>query len=197
MNPTAGQDEAPSPTLSRGVCYLSLVLELPAWLAGHVQDWRARQGEGRGVPPHVTVFITQASADPEGRREQIEALRCVCRGVPARSLRLGGTGSFRPLSQVAYLDLQDHDAAALAALHARCCEVLPDASPFEYRPHVTLVQNAPDEVLERALRDFSGLSAQIPLSRLCLFQGDLSGWEQVGTVYLGTEEPGSAEDAEG
>lgn len=148
---------------------------------------RLSYGEDRArhIPTHVTLL-------PPTRLEaqEVDRLRGHLRQV-ARTHRpfevvLRGTGTFRPVSQVVYVQVAQGVAP---------CEQLeqsvrqgPVASPlaFPYHPHVTVAHDLPQERLDRAFTELAGFCCRFTATelRMYLHTGDQA-WRSVATYPLG------------
>lgn len=177
-------ERVPSPTLIPGREYLSVVLGVPAPLRASLESWRSRHVPDQAVPPHITVFIAEADRRAVDAHGTWETLRRAAARVEPFTVGLQGAGSFLPVSPVAFLEL-DAGAQQLHALHRACAQRLPDASPFPFRPHLTIAQELSEDLLGRALRDFAGHRGEFPARSLEVFHGNQAAWRRVGSLPLG------------
>lgn len=139
---------------------IGVAVAIPEPHASVLVGWRRRIGdpEADKIPPHVTLLPpTDLGAD---QLELIEKhLSEAARTVPPFTMRLSGTGTFRPISQVVFVQV----SAGIAE-----CELLEEAVrrhpierelEFPYHPHVTVGHDIADHQLDQAfdgLRDFVG-----------------------------------------
>ncbi len=86
-------------------------------------------------------------------------------------MHLLGTGTFRPVSPVVFIQV---------ARGVADCEVLEKCDPhraarresldFPYHPHVTVAQDVPDDALDLAYDGLSGFVARFAVERFALFE---------------------------
>ncbi|HEX2901893.1 MAG TPA: 2'-5' RNA ligase family protein [Jatrophihabitans sp.] len=159
----------------RSTVRIGVAVAIPEPHASVLVGWRRRIGdpEADKIPPHVTLLPpTDLEAD---QLELIEKHLSEAAGaVPPFVMRLSGTGTFRPVSQVVFVQV----SAGIAE-----CEMLEGAVrrhpierelEFPYHPHVTVGHDIPDEQLDQAfdgLRDFVG---QFPVDHFRMYfqEGD-------------------------
>lgn len=160
---------------------VGVALPVPEPWGGHVQRMRMSYGEGRAehIPTHITLLPpTEVSA------RTAEALRAhlgeVAGEHPPFEVILRGTGTFRPVSDVVFIQV---------ARGVSSCEQLerhirsgPLERPlaFPYHPHVTLAHDLPGQVLDRAFADLAAFSCSFTASSFRLYAHDGDGvWGQV------------------
>jgi len=155
---------------------IGVAVAIPEPHASVLVGWRRRVGdpEADKIPPHVTLLPpTDLDAD---QLELIEKhLSEAATTVPPFTMRLSGTGTFRPISQVVFVQV----SAGIAE-----CELLEGAvrrPPIEreleypYHPHVTVGHDISDEQLDQAfdgLRDFVG---QFTVDHFRMYSQDADG----------------------
>lgn len=165
---------------------VGVALPIPPPWGQHLQDLRVGYGEERArhIPTHVTLMPpTPVEA------EQIEELRAHLADVAAAQapyeVVLRGTGTFRPVSDVVYIQV---------AQGVSRCEQLERAvreGPvkrellFPYHPHVTVVHDAPEEVLDRAFADLAAFTCRFEAASFRLYRHDGDGrWQVVEEFAL-------------
>lgn len=139
------------PQRSPGQDWLGVVVAIPEPWVTQLTELRLNLGDLQGsmVPAHITIL--PPTPFPSGERpEIIRHLREVAKHHHPFRVTLKGSSSFRPISPVAFLNV-DHGA--------RECESLADEvrtgpldieQRFPYHPHVTLAQGLEDPVLDLA-----------------------------------------------
>lgn len=141
-----------------GTVRIGVAVPVPEPHASVLAGWRRRIGdpEAGKIPPHVTLLPpTDFEAD---HLELVEKhLAVAAAAVAPFTMRLASTGTFRPVSQVVFVQV----SAGIAQ-----CELLEEAVrrppierevDFPYHPHVTVGHDVADEQLDEAfdgLRDF-------------------------------------------
>lgn len=135
---------------------------------------RAGDPQARCVPPHVTLLPpTQVGAADLPVIEK--HLACVSHRHEPFELHLCGTGTFRPVSQVVFVQV----AAGLSQ-----CELIEAAvragplhreTPFPYHPHVTIAQDVPTAALDAAYDRLHGYDARFRVESFTMFEQDVGG----------------------
>ncbi|MBV9592869.1 MAG: 2'-5' RNA ligase family protein [Actinobacteria bacterium] len=136
--------------------------------------WRHRVGDPLAsvIPPHVTLLpptdLPRADLDAIDKH-LVEAARA----CDPFAMHLFGTGTFRPLTPVVFIQV----ARGIAE-----CEVLEKAIrsgplgrklDFPYHPHVTVAQEVGDDALDEAYEALSAFVARFLVSGFSLFVKDL------------------------
>ncbi|MFC7573787.1 2'-5' RNA ligase family protein [Klenkia terrae] len=153
-----------------------MVVDIPEPWAQLLVNWRAKCGDPQAgvVPPHVTLLPPTEVATAD--RSLISAhLAAVARSHPPFEIRLQGTGTFRPVSEVVFV--------AVAAGVADCAAIATDvrsgplARPlsFPYHPHVTVAHDVPAEALDMAATELAGLECTFPVGHFTEFEQQSSG----------------------
>ncbi|MET7425616.1 2'-5' RNA ligase family protein [Dactylosporangium sp. NPDC005555] len=127
------------------------------------------------VPAHVTLLgpTVVAAAD-------LPAIDRHLTGVAARhsafEVRLRGTGTFRPLTQVVFVavaaGISECERLHEAVLGAAAIET---SVPFPYHPHVTVAHNVAPEALDAVFADLAGYEAVFAVDGFALFEHDEGG----------------------
>jgi 2'-5' RNA ligase len=160
-----------SPTIRPGQVYAGVVIELPEPVGRELQDWRASFGDpaSYAVPAHITLMIAPRCATWE---DVVQRVRSVAREWEPFRIGINGTGTFRPVSPVVYLRI-DEGAEQCRALHdALHDEELVSASPFEFHPHVTIAQSVEEQDLDRAQEMLRTYRAGFLVDRIGLYELD-------------------------
>lgn len=123
----------------------------------------------QAIPAHITI-LPPTEVDGERRGELENHLTWVCEGVAPFEILLRGTGTFRPISPVVFVQL----AAGIAQ-----CESLESAVragpvrrelDFNYHPHVTVAHNLPEDMLEHAFTTLGLFEARFMASSVHLYE---------------------------
>lgn len=165
---------------------VGIALPVPEPWGTMVQQARIAYGETRAehIPTHVTLLPpTETTAD---RLEHLLTyLDAVARRMAPFPMVLRGTGTFRPVSDVVYVQV---------ARGVSSCEQLERAVrrgpvwrelEFPYHPHVTLAHDLPGEVLDRAFTEFADLVAEFEAREFVVYvhHGD-EAWRPLVTYEL-------------
>jgi 2'-5' RNA ligase len=150
---------------------LGVVVSIPEPWAQLLVEWRRKCGDPQAnlVPPHVTLL--PPTEVPVAERAEISAhLARVAAGHPPFDMRLAGTDTFRPVSEVVFV--------AVARGMAECERIAgavrtgPLARPlnFPYHPHVTVAHDVPTDMLDMASAGLSDLEAQFRVASFTEFE---------------------------
>ena len=136
------------------------------------------------IPPHVTL-LPPTLVDGEDLPDFGAHLRSVCGSVAPFEMVLSGTGTFRPISPVVFVQV----SSGLAA-----CEILEAgirSGPvereleFPYHPHVTIAHHLEDDALDRAFEGLSDFRCDFTVDSVELYQHDEDGvWRVVRSFPL-------------
>ncbi len=159
---------------------VGVALAIPEPHAAALSGWRRRIGdpEAYKIPPHVTLLPpTDFELD---QLEIVEKhLADAATAVLPFTMRLAGTGSFRPVSQVVFVQVSTGIAE---------CELLEEAVrrhpidrelEFPYHPHVTVGHDIPDERLDEAFEGLRDFIAQFAVDHFTMYSQDDDGTWQV------------------
>lgn len=155
---------------------IGVAVAIPEPHASVLVGWRRRIGDSEAgkIPPHVTLLPpTELAVD---QLELIEKhLSEAARTVPPFTMRLSGTGTFRPISQVVFVQVSSGIAE---------CELLEEAVrrppierevEFPYHPHVTVGHDIPDPQLDEAFDGLRDFVAQFSVDHFRMYSQDDDG----------------------
>jgi 2'-5' RNA ligase len=155
---------------------IGVALAIPQPHASVLVGWRRRVGdpEAEKIPPHVTLLPpTDFEAD---QLELVEKhLSDAASAVLPFTMRLAGTGTFRPVSPVVFVQV----SAGIAE-----CELLEGAVrrppivrelEFPYHPHVTVGHGIADDQLDQAFVGLRDFVAQFRIDRFTMYSQDADG----------------------
>lgn len=151
-----------------------------------LQDARERVGDplARFIPPHVTLLPPTEidAASLEAFEEHLEVL--AASHAPFR-MTLSGTGTFRPLSPVVFVQVSSGISQ---------CELLETAVrtgpverhlEFNYHPHVTIAHNLAEDKLDAAFEDLVDFRCSFDVASFELFdQADDGVWRPLSSYTL-------------
>ncbi|MCA1782919.1 MAG: 2'-5' RNA ligase family protein [Dermatophilaceae bacterium] len=150
---------------------------------------RLREGFGDpmagAIPAHITILPPTVVEEQE--RDRFEAhLRWVCDELEPFEVHLRGTGTFRPVSPVVFVQL----AAGIAQCEA--IEAAVRSGPvsreldFNYHPHVTVAHHLPDEALDRAFDELGSYEVRFSVDAVHLYEhGADEVWRPVAQFDFG------------
>lgn len=133
---------------------------------------RARTGYGEGRAAHIPTHITLLPPTPATAAEVAQLrghLAMVTDQTEAFPVMLRGTGTFRPVSQVVYIQV----AAGVASCEQleRAVRSGPMDRPlqFPYHPHVTIAHDLPAETLDKAFAELSDFACEFFADRVVMY----------------------------
>ena len=176
-----------SPTLKPGHRYLSVIAHVSGENAQRLEEWKRTVVGGAAAPisTHVTVYLAElneslleAFQSPKVR----EAL-----DVPRFEARWGTVHSFRPVTEVEYLNLEA-GKAEFEQIHQKLVELFgAGAASFPYVPHVTLGHGLTEAQVANAHKVFDALPAEqrtFTVDHLHYSSYDGQNWEEIGVLPL-------------
>jgi 2'-5' RNA ligase len=163
---------------------VGILLVIPEPYGGELQVRRAAYGDPpvSGVPTHVTL-LPPTEVEPDelpGIEEHLAAVAAEHR--PFR-MRLRGTGSFRPISQVVFVNVTEGTADCVALEAEVRSGALARELQFPYHPHVTLAHDLDQATLDAAFREFAEYDAGFGLAGFGLYQQHDDGKWKVRRVF--------------
>jgi 2'-5' RNA ligase len=166
---------------------LGVAIAIPEPHATVLSDWRRQSGDPAAdlMWPHVTLLPpTPVSHDDLGVIE--EHLARSARTVEPFEMHLSGTGTFRPVSPVVFVQV---------ARGVANCEVLEAAVrsgplerelDFPYHPHVTVAQLVAEPELDRVYDGLAAFTARFEIASFQLFcRVDDGHWQTRSEFSLG------------
>ncbi|MET1034007.1 MAG: 2'-5' RNA ligase family protein [Arthrobacter sp.] len=168
-----GEDRA-APGTSAGMNCVGIVIRLPESLSRELERWRASFGDPLAavVPPHITLVTGTDTDDWEGALEHV---RTVARRGRPFSLRLRGTGTFRPVTPVVYLNVAEGWDECVRLHGMLQSGPLASDLEFEYHPHLTVAHDVTDAGMDYAMSVLSDYDAAFRVESIGLFEHDVTG----------------------
>jgi 8-oxo-dGTP pyrophosphatase MutT (NUDIX family)/2'-5' RNA ligase len=165
---------------------LGVIARLPEPLGIHVQAWRRALGDpvaGR-IVPHLTLVPPQTVAERDLTRAAALVERAAAEAVPF-VVELDGAATFLPDAPVAYLAVRE-GGPALHDLEVALQESPLDRRTHPFHPHVTVLQDRPEERIEAAAAELAGFRAAFPVRELALMR-EAPGkvWRPLATATVG------------
>jgi 2'-5' RNA ligase len=170
---------------------VGVAVAIPEPHATVLSKWRRQVGDPAAdlVYPHVTLLPPTPV-----RADQMDEVQGHLAGVAGDHvpfvMHLAGTGTFRPISPVVFIQV---------ATGVADCELLESAIrrgplarelDFPYHPHVTVAQDIGADALDEAYDGLSGFVARFPVERFALFsRNGGGGWTWRTEFELGSATP--------
>ncbi len=173
-------------TVSEGMS-VGVILGFPPAIAKELQRWRASFGDPMAgvVPAHITLVTTTPTDDWEATRAHV---REVARNQTPFMVTISGTGSFRPVSPVVYINVEEGFDACVDLHEKLQTGPLERELPFSYHPHVTIAHDVAPESLDEAETVLESYKATFPVVSMGLYEHDADGiWQLREELDFGTE----------
>lgn len=176
---------------------VGVALPVPDPWGSRIQQARRGYGEERAalIPTHITLLPpTPATEEQIGALYQhLEALAA---GFPPFRVVLRGTGSFRPVSEVVFIQVAQGVSPCEQLESAVRSGPIDRELAFPYHPHVTVAHDLPSDVLDRAFNDLADFAADFVATHFTLYAHDGDeAWRPVRHFHLrGPVDPGYLPD---
>lgn len=128
------------------------------------------------IPAHITL-LPPTEVDSRTYAAFLGHCEVVAAAEPGFEVVLRGTGTFRPLSEVVFVQVAQGVSACESIESALRAGPLMRGLEFAYHPHVTVAHDATPEELDRAGADLADFSASFPVTTFHLYElGDDLVW---------------------
>lgn len=166
---------------------IGVSIPVPDPLGARLQQYRIDLGDesARYIPTHVTVLPPYDIEHHLLAEVYAHLARAAVRLEPYK-IRLRGTGTFRPVSPVVFINVVEGISE---------CEVLTEsvvAGPlvpdlrFPYHPHVTVAHELSEADMDSAFEDWADVDESFMVTGFHLYEFDTeTGWEPTRTFEFG------------
>ncbi|WP_120522141.1 2'-5' RNA ligase family protein [Arthrobacter celericrescens] len=169
--------EATEGDIDGGKPSVGVILGFPADIAAELQQWRASFGDPMAgvIPAHITLVTTTPAHDWDATTRHVRSI--AGRQAPF-TVTISGTGSFRPVSPVVFLKVEDGFGECVSLHEQLQSGPLERDLPFPYHPHVTVAHDVAPENLDEAESVLKDYSATFPVASMGLYEHDSNGiWQ--------------------
>jgi 2'-5' RNA ligase len=142
-------------------------------LAGHAPE----------TPAHITLVPPTDVATPLA--SVVDHLATVSSESVSFEVAVRGTGTFRPLTPVVYLDVVTGAEGCRRLAADTGSGPLTTTARFPYHPHVTLAHHVPSRDLDVAMADWADFEAGWRVTGFRLYRLAASEWSPVRSFSLG------------
>ena len=165
---------------------VGLSIPIPPPYVDALRSCRRRSGDRMAdlVNPHITL-IPPTPVPTDELEGLIEDLRERCARHQRFRVRLRGTGSFRPVSDVVFVAVAE--GISSCELLADSLRVGPLRTPlrFPYHPHVTVAQDVSADALDAAFEGLEGFRADLMIDEVWVHRQEADeSWTPLGTLPL-------------
>ncbi|WP_353944315.1 2'-5' RNA ligase family protein [Streptomyces sp. HUAS MG91] len=166
-----------------GTVTIGVSIAVPEPHGSLLQERRAGFGDAaaHGIPTHITL-LPPTEVDG-GQLPAIEAhlAEVAATGRPF-AMRLSGTGTFRPLSPVVFVQVVE-GAEACTWLQKQVRDASGPVArelQFPYHPHVTVAHGIAEEAMDRAFAELADYEAAWPCTGFALYEQGADGiWRRL------------------
>jgi 2'-5' RNA ligase len=152
---------------------IGVSLAVPEPWGSRLQQFRVTNGDTQGaaIPTHITLV-----PPVEAETADLEPIGQHLAGVAARHapypVRLRGSGTFRPVSPVVFVNVVE--GISQTEQLARACRSGPLALTLDYpyHPHVTVAHHLDDDRLDRAFEEMAGFDCAFTVTGFHLYVHD-------------------------
>ena len=164
---------------------VGVAIAIPQPHATVLTNWRRDVGDASAdlIWPHVTLL--PPTPVPVERMAEIGShLGDAARASAPFVMHLSGTGTFRPVSPVVFVQVAQGLSNCELLERAVRTGPLKRSLEFPYHPHVTVAQDIDEAGLDHAFSGLSDFVARFPVNHFVLFSRDAQSRWQWRTEYL-------------
>jgi len=163
---------------------IGVAIAIPEPWATQLQDYRTAIGDetANRIPTHITL-VPPTDVDDVVAVE--DHLASVAPRRDAFRVHLRGTGTFRPVSPVVFVNVVEGIAGCEQLAAAVRTGPLEVRLQFPYHPHVTVAHHLDDESLDRAFAELADFECEFEADEFHLYlHDDEAGWQPDRTFRL-------------
>jgi 2'-5' RNA ligase len=155
---------------------IGVAVEIPAPWAQQLEDARERFGDplARAIPAHLTL-LPPTAVPRAGLGQVIDHLHSVARVLSPFELVLAGTDTFRPVSPVVFVRVQEGGGDCDRLQQAVRTGPLDRELSFPFHPHVTVAHHLDDDALDRAAKELADFAAAFDVTGFVLYEHGTDG----------------------
>jgi 2'-5' RNA ligase len=165
---------------------IGVSIAIPTPHAEMLQGKRASFGDplADSIPTHVTL-LPPTEVEDEDLATVVDHLEVVATQGHAFPMVLRGTGTFRPVSPVVFVQVSGGLAECEQLEKAVRRGPLQRELDFYYHPHVTVAHHVSDENLDRAFAELADFEATFDVAEFHLYEHGTDGvWRPVRSFSL-------------
>lgn len=172
---------------------IGVSVAVPDPWGAQLQDYRVRLGDptASGIPSHITL-LPPIDVDDELVPAIQQHLAVVAAQAQPFTARLRGTGTFRPVSPVVFVNVVQGISGCEQLATAVRQGPLAIEARFPYHPHVTIAHHLDEELLDRAFEELEDFDCRFTVDRISFYvHRDDRGWIPVRDFGLGAGPEGA------
>ncbi len=167
---------------------IGVSVAVPDPWGSELQKYRIDVGDESAlhIPTHITLLPPHEVTDSD-MATVVAYLGQVAAGTQPFRVHLRGTGTFRPVSPVVFVNVVEgiSHCEQLAAGVRQGPLVI--ERRFPYHPHVTIAHDVREARLERAFTELEGYDAAFDVHEMWMYlHDDVSGWQPTQAFPLGS-----------
>lgn len=158
---------------------IGVSIAVPEPWGSRLQDFRVANGDSQGtaIPTHITL-VPPVEVTEEAMPVVDQHLDAVAAASASYRIHLRGSGTFRPVSPVVFVNLVE-GISQTEQLAARCRRgPLALELGYPYHPHVTVAHLPDDVLLDRAFTELAEFDCAFTVDEFHLYvHADHDGWK--------------------
>jgi 2'-5' RNA ligase len=149
---------------------IGVSIAVPEPWGSRLQDFRVTNGdaEGSSIPTHITL-VPPLEVPPERMTDVERHLEEVAAGTSSYPIHLRGTGTFRPVSPVVFVNLVEGISQTERLAHGCRRGPLTLDLSHPYHPHVTVAHLLDADSLDRAFEQMAGFECAFTVTEFHLY----------------------------
>ena len=158
---------------------IGVSLAVPEPWGSRLQEFRVANGDAQGatIPTHITL-VPPVEVDQQRLGDVERHLDAVAAASAAYRVHLRGSGTFRPVSQVVFVNLVEGISPTEQLANDCRRGPLELELDFPYHPHVTVAHLHDDVLLDRAFDELAGFDCAFTVDAFHLYVHDPDvGWK--------------------
>jgi 2'-5' RNA ligase len=158
---------------------IGVSIAVPEPWGSRLQDFRVTNGDAQGssIPTHITLVPPLEVAE-DGMSAVERHLAEVARTSPAYRIHLRGSGTFRPVSPVVFVNLVEGISQTEQLAHDCRRGPLALDLQYPYHPHVTVAHLLDEARLDRAFEELEDFDCAFTVADFHLYVHDADhGWK--------------------
>ncbi|MCW2539300.1 MAG: Phosphoesterase [Frankiales bacterium] len=155
---------------------VGVAVAIPQPHASVLSSWRRRIGdpEADKIPPHVTLLPPTVCSGGDLELVEKHLVEAAAAVLPF-TMKLSGTGTFRPVSQVVFVQVSTGIAECELLERAVRRPPLTRELAFPYHPHVTVAHDVGEDQLDQAFDGLRDFVAQFEVNHIVMYLQDSAG----------------------
>ena len=157
---------------------IGVSIAVPDPCGPELQRYRVSLGDDEAhlIPTHITLLPPTDLADRH-LDDVVAHLDAAAGSLERFRIHLRGTGTFRPVSPVVFVNVVEGISECELLAKSVCSGPLEVDLEFPYHPHVTIAHDRPGEILDRAFDELAGFEREFEVHEFHLYAfDDGDGW---------------------